>query len=1498
MAASLPAYETKIWISGHPLSNYGYRILKYILRKNVEFQHLQKGGSVQALRWVSKLWMAVLALAVLLSAMALGGRLILPRIGTEPALLSVEPADARHEVTTRTQPVLRFNVPMNSRSVERALRIDPPIMARLLWDASFTKLTIAPLENLAPQTSYQITLGTEALSRQLVPLQQPIIRSFQTAQAPVVLTLLPSPGSVEVSVSSPLLIQFSRPMVTQAELGQTRPFTALNLSPQTPGTITWIAVNLALFRPDAPLLAATRYRATLDENLSDVQGETLERSASWEFTTSVPKVLTVAPQDGTRLIASTASLTLTLSQPIRPDRLASMLTISPTIAGILDSALLPNGTQLITFTPSAGWQQGTSYLASFAGGIALPDVVGTRWRFDIAPAPGLIGRYPGEGQTLALGQDIRLIFSTPISAEKLQDALVLDPPADALRVTSIGSEARVSAELRAATSYTLTLPANLNDANGTLLGQAYNIHFRTAAAPPELHVLQSDQHFVQYAPDQMATLKLSLTNVSALSLALYDLDEATLVRAAGFDEADWALFQPERYQQPIRRAWTQPLSLTPNSTNPYQLRLEDSDGKPLPAGAYYLRLRSPDGPRADLVVLISRTRLTLQLGPRAGLVWATDILSSSVQANLPIAIYQDDALVLESTTNALGLLTFLPVGGVEHRYTILARGEQATLIRSDALTLALQTGRGRYRAALLSDSGHYAAGESIQLNGFVRQVITDTLRYAPETTPVTLRLTDGIDLRRSVRGSAEQSTQLRANGVLSASFSLSPGLPPGSYALVAEIAGQSFSTAVQLEPANDPDLRLHVELAERIASSGLLPARIQLTDAAGLPRAGMPISWTLSIEPAPLALPQGFAETLPQAMLPQPISGTTISDAHGRVLLDINLPQTAVGPFRYRLRAEVQGAAGLSSAEALRLANQTASYVAMHPQQQLLSVNEQLRVDLIAVDQQGRPNANIAQSIEIVRLSGGQEQSVLRRTLTSDTAGRSQLVVRLAAGRYQLRAWARDAAEPVVSRSTIGVYQAGLGGTITSADIQPDQQEYQSGDTARLLVRTDAQGLLTLTSIIGPSRFSANVREIGQGEALTVTLSQADLPQTNVHVLALDANKPTGAWLFEQPLLLHDPSEALTVTVESAQQRYLPGATALLTVTTVNNAGQPMAADLIVALVDAADELPGTVHYASAAQQALHSYIQPDEVISQTQSLAMPSPLPRALVWLRDVQTNAQGQAHLALPLASDNNNLRVLVWAASPDAIGMASTSIDLDRSKAVRLALPAFVRPGDQPLITALLDSIDASQAFSLSLQAKQALIQTMPLSQTLSPDQPAIWSISVQNGTQLMLGLLLSSPSSPQQLLSVTRPILSSVAAPVAAEDQPIQVYVLRSYLDPQTGQVLDNNALKLGQIVQVRLMIITLRKLEQLSIYEPFSAGLAAMHIEQGLLLHPTQVNNDHMLLETEQLLPGIYEYRYMVRATIAGLYSQPAVQLLSDADSVPINSSADTGHILP
>ena len=246
---------------------------------------------------------------------------------------------------------------------------------------------------------------------------------------------------------------------------------------------------------------------------------------------------------------------------------------------------------------------------------------------------------------------------------------------------------RIAADLRAATPYTITLPATLTDRNGIPLGQAYRLRFVTAPSGPALALPEAPAHVAQALPGQPAGLLIRRTNLSALNFDLYQLDEAAVVRTAGFRESDWAQFQPERYGQPLLRSWSVPLADPLNQPVEERVPLATSTGAPLPAGAYYLRIRTPEGPRADLLALISRARLTLQssapVSGTAALVWATDIISGTPLAGLPVALYQSGTQIELGTTDANGLASFTrAIGAARPDLVALADGGRFGIVSS------------------------------------------------------------------------------------------------------------------------------------------------------------------------------------------------------------------------------------------------------------------------------------------------------------------------------------------------------------------------------------------------------------------------------------------------------------------------------------------------------------------------------------------------------------------------------------------------------------------------------------------------------------------------------------------------------------------------------------------------------------------------------------------------------------------------------------------------
>lgn len=72
---------------------------------------------------------------------------------------------------------------------------------------------------------------------------------------------------------------------------------------------------------------------------------------------------------------------------------------------------------------------------------------------------------------------MRLIFSTPVDAEALRTQLRIEPPVESLRVITNDGEARIDAQLQAATLYTITIPASLSDRAGVSFEREYQLRF-------------------------------------------------------------------------------------------------------------------------------------------------------------------------------------------------------------------------------------------------------------------------------------------------------------------------------------------------------------------------------------------------------------------------------------------------------------------------------------------------------------------------------------------------------------------------------------------------------------------------------------------------------------------------------------------------------------------------------------------------------------------------------------------------------------------------------------------------------------------------------------------------------------------------------------------------------------------------------------------------------------------------------------------------------------
>jgi hypothetical protein len=1480
---------------------------------------------VRVLRWAGQFWTGVLALIVLLAALLLGLRLLLPLFAAPPTLLAATPADGAAGVPPRARPSLRFDGPMNPRSVERALALRPAVAWLPIWSADRATLTISPTESLRPDTAYTLTLDTLALSQRFRAFGQPLELHFRTAPAPTVIGVLPANGAADVPLDAPISIHFSRTIVPADALMRPMALPELRFDPPLDGSVTWLDQATALFRPTTPLHPGTLYRATIDAALSDSAGVQLNRPFAWSFSTPVPSVLDIAPSDGATAVAPRATLEITLSQPLDLASLRASLLITPNADGDLALRDLPDGRQLAQFAPYAGWLPATNYTIALRAGAVpaggnLPLLTPRRWSFTTAPQPTLTGRFPGEGQTLPPGQEIRLIFNTPIDAEAVRAALQLTPTAEILRVTNSEAEVRIAADVRAGTPYTITLPATLNARNGIPLAQEYRLRFVSAPSGPALALPDAPAHLAQALPEAPADLLIRRTNLSALQFDLYQLDESAVVRTSGFRESDWVQFQPARYGQPLLRSWRVPLADPLNQVVEERVPLSAATGDALPAGAYYLRIRTPEGPQANLLMLSSRARLTLQsstspagANSAGALIWATDTVSGTPIGGLPVALYQSGTLIELNTTDASGLASFSrATGAAPTDLVALADGGRMGVVSSAwGDTGALS--RERPRLFFTTDRAAYQPGERVELAGIVRApgTLSDTLGLARAST---------ISLSVRIPGAAgriyQEALTIGDTGVFSASLALSSSAPPGTYVATATIGGVAVQAPFVVRPDPPASLDVAVRAPEAVTVAGTpAPVEVSVQTPEGLPVAAATISWTLDAERAPF--PQigdytfGDAEREPTTVAAR--GGVGQLGADGRVSLVISDTLAGDLPLRYRLHADATEPAGPSaSAEGAFVVAPAPIYTGVRLPSRIFTAAKAGLIELLATTPDGRRAPRARLLVEIYRRTWQRAEEpgpdarprvvwqpvdklAFTRSATTQDDGTASLPLTLPSGGvYRLHAGTAADIKTTYSATTVWASAPGFRNWGELPGDQPlliaDRDAYYPGETATLLITTRDAQLPVLLTRSAADGLIGQARTIRAGEPFTITIRPEDAPALTLAMLlpvptpaTSAAAAPAPAQLATTTLAVRDEQALLSVGLVSDRDSYAPGATATLTVTTSDAAGVGLPADLIVIIAVARAAPRATLASLSQADA-------PPALACAPRRAAAPPRLPTAppgqvandpdlapgVFWSSGLRTNDSGVLTFTIQLPSEPGDLRASIWAAGAGSAGQVQTTLAVTRPFELQIEAPALFRAGDVIELAARIQNTSpVARDIQASLASAGVRLLDNPspsLDTTLGPGSTTrlSWRAEVLDQADVRLTISTRGPDSPVQVVHIERPIL-----PIgAAEANSGGIALLRDYLDPLTGQPLDPTRLRAGQLVRARLTVVTTEPRRALKIADPLPASAILLNTGDGVGLNDDGIANGQIRLSSEALAPGIYQFSYLMRLVAGGRYAVP------------------------
>lgn len=408
----------------------------------------------------------------------------------------------------------------------------------------------------------------------------------------------------------------------------------------------------------------------------------------------------------------------------------------------------------------------------------------------------------------------------------------------------------------------------------------------------------------------------------------------------------------------------------------------------------------------------------------------------------------------------------------------------------------------------------------------------------------------------------------------------------------------------------------------------------------------------------------------------------------------------------------------------------------------------QATINVRALDYLGSPKAGADLHVVLERLANrsgsrysGQPETVVasEADVVTDADGRARWTATLPAeaGSYRFKAIASWE-----GRAIEGAAYVWVPGRVTEADMDegdryleliPDRKEYQPGEVARLVLRGDTFEAPALVTKEGRLLTYHRVSRLDASGIIEVPVSDADLGDTYVSVAFL---KDDRLYRAERRLKVPARSRQIQVTIEAAQPVAKPRQPGVFTVQAVDAAGQPVRAQLSLAVIDEAvyavkpDGTPdplrefyrldysrvGTsysreysfVGYSGRQQLLLAQKRRPftlaDFKAERPDRPQVRKEFPDAIFWVADLVTGADGTATVQVQYPDALTTWRLTARAVTTDTrIGSTIARTLTTKDLILRVVTPRFLTEGDEVSVPAIVHNyLPAAQTVAVTMTA----------------------------------------------------------------------------------------------------------------------------------------------------------------------------------------------------
>lgn len=1011
--------------------------------------------------------------------------------------------------------------------------------------------------------------------------------------------------------------------------------------------------------------------------------------------------------------------------------------------------------------------------------------------FQTVPFPAILFTEPGDGATAEQWQrGFNIIFAAPMDPETLEGRIRIEPEPRRMNYYFNewqGFSMQVDFPLERNTTYRVTIPGDAADPYGNTLGQDYTFQFNTPPAAP-IAAFNLPGQMAQLTTSFETVVDVILRNVSRTDVAIYDvgLPVQFFNDTYGLYDYQPAVAALRSWTLNPANGNVQSVSLADGGTLPTGIYLLTADAPEADENSRYWQIQRALLVVADTNLVIKEMPnevrvwatdirsggpaqgLTLTLFNRSGANGGTAVTDANGFARFDHSIgrYGDYGATVVSNApgeSGFGVASSHWNGGFDPWRRGITLGYNDT-------TLPF--------VYLYTDRPIYRPGDTVYYKGIVRQ--PDFGRFSQPTVREGMLRIEQANYYGEGSLSETFPITLDSDGVFYGEYVLPQNTPLGTLNLFMEGTDWETFRAITVAQYRAPEYLIGLTPESPEARRGEM---VQVTLSAeyffGGPASDLKVNWSIYEDafypdvPGPyFSFGDGgglnyvdlgpFGRIGSGPMGNWLIGGEGQTDSNGRFVITLPanlLRDVEAGSRRVTVEASVSDLAEFPiSSKTMVIFHAADGYVGIRPADYSVTAGREARLELTTVDWAGQPLPNQNVSVTFYRREWQSEREtdfgvyytrwipvdteIGQARLTTDAQGQGETsFIPDEPGSYIAVATLTDGGGRQQTASTgLWVIESGYADWRSAPreyvmDLVADQPEYRPGETARILVQSPFAGPVNAwLTIERGNLIEQRVVRVDGSTVLEIPVAPIHAPNVFVGVTAV---KPVNPEDEERPfadirtglieLTVSPEQQALNLTITPRETELAPRETAVFDLQVTNFAGQPVQAELSLALVDLAvltllpDNAPDILE-AFYKPQPLYSRLGAGLMVSgEGLSLEVPeefaggfgggggeisqAALDRAAGDEEDVRRDFRDTAYWEAQLFTDSNGQltveiplpdNLTTWRLSSKVVTAQDTLVDQADAEVI-VSLPLLLRPvtprfftvGDQVQIGAIVNN-----------------------------------------------------------------------------------------------------------------------------------------------------------------------------------------------------------------